>query len=550
MKVFITTSGIGSRLGKLTEFTNKSMVKIGQKPAISYIIEQYPKDFEFVITLGYFGDHVKQFLEMAYPERKFTFVCVDRYEGPGTSQVYSQLCAKDYLQEPFIYNDCDTIVKNLESQVPLRDFDYNFMVGFKTLSELYDSFDYDATSKKGNYESYKITRMYRKAESTEAMLSYIGIAGVYDYKTFWDTFERAYREIDYKILNDIYVYNHYNMFDDLRAIIVDNWTDTGSISGVMKARETFEDRLDVLNKNNEAIFVVNNKVIKFFANEEMLNQIMTHYDFIKEFCPKIIDRTRNFFSYPFIPGKTLMKEIDSEKFECMLEYYMKAGLWDDAKDCKNDFKECQHRFWIERCKERVKKFKDLYGVTEGHDIVVNGLTIPTKYTVDYMLSKLEDMFPYKNSKWTNWHGDFTLENIIEGDDNNLYLIDLRQNYDKELQYGDKLYDWGKLNMNLMFNYESIYNNLYTVKGDESNIHVDIKVSNNAYECKSVLKKFVNQHLCDYDYIEFVSSIILIDLCPLFADPLPKFLYYLGKYKMYKALRKIEQKYKEDIALMR
>ena len=38
-KVLITTSGIGSRLGKLTDFTNKSLVRIGDKPAISHIIE-------------------------------------------------------------------------------------------------------------------------------------------------------------------------------------------------------------------------------------------------------------------------------------------------------------------------------------------------------------------------------------------------------------------------------------------------------------------------------------------------------------------------------
>ena len=41
-KVLITTSGIGSRLGNLTNFTNKSLVRIGEKPAISHVIEHYP----------------------------------------------------------------------------------------------------------------------------------------------------------------------------------------------------------------------------------------------------------------------------------------------------------------------------------------------------------------------------------------------------------------------------------------------------------------------------------------------------------------------------
>ena len=66
-KVLITASGLGSRLGNLTKFTNKGLVRIGKKPALSYIIESYPDDVEFVVTLGHYGDQVEQFLNLAYP---------------------------------------------------------------------------------------------------------------------------------------------------------------------------------------------------------------------------------------------------------------------------------------------------------------------------------------------------------------------------------------------------------------------------------------------------------------------------------------------------
>ena len=80
-KVIITTSGVGTRLGKITNYTNKSLVRVGAKPSISYIIESYPKNTEFVITLGYFGNHVKDFLELAYPEINFEFVNVEKFKG-------------------------------------------------------------------------------------------------------------------------------------------------------------------------------------------------------------------------------------------------------------------------------------------------------------------------------------------------------------------------------------------------------------------------------------------------------------------------------------
>ena len=108
-KVLLTTSGLGSRLGELTDYTNKCLVRIGNKPAISLIIENYPIDTEFVVTLGYYGEYVRDFLELAYPERNFTFVEVDNYRGPKSSLGYSILQAREHLQCPFIFNACDTL---------------------------------------------------------------------------------------------------------------------------------------------------------------------------------------------------------------------------------------------------------------------------------------------------------------------------------------------------------------------------------------------------------------------------------------------------------
>ena len=267
MKVFITTSGIGSRLGQYTEFMNKSMLKVGRKPVIAHIIDQYPSNFEFVITLGYKGDHIKQFLQIAYPNYKFTFVIVDKYQGEGTSQVYSQLQAKEYLQEPFIYNDCDTIVENLDKQVDIENFNYNFLVGYNKISGLYDGFDYDETSK-DDVNSYNITKIYQKGESMATMASYIGIAGIYDWKTWWECCERAVKEVDYHILNDTYVYIKYiQYFSGIKTFIVYNWYDTGSLSGLITTRQHFSsnknEQLNVLDKYDQSILLLTIKSLSF-----------------------------------------------------------------------------------------------------------------------------------------------------------------------------------------------------------------------------------------------------------------------------------------------
>ena len=124
-KVLITTSGLGSRLGQLTDFTNKSLVRIGDKPAISYIIESYPKNTKFIITLGHYGSHVKQFLTLVYPECDFTFVNVDKFKGKGSSLGYSILQAKSLLNCPFIFHASDTLFQTYKVTPP----SFNYIIG-------------------------------------------------------------------------------------------------------------------------------------------------------------------------------------------------------------------------------------------------------------------------------------------------------------------------------------------------------------------------------------------------------------------------------------
>ena len=68
-RVCIPCAGTGSRLGPLTQFVNKSLVSIANRPTLSHLIEQFPEDAEFVIALGHKGHLVQEFIELAYPQR-------------------------------------------------------------------------------------------------------------------------------------------------------------------------------------------------------------------------------------------------------------------------------------------------------------------------------------------------------------------------------------------------------------------------------------------------------------------------------------------------
>ena len=175
-KILITTSGIGSRLGDLTDYTNKCLVRVGNKPAISCIIEMYPKDCNFVITLGHYGDLVKQFLILTYPDYNFTFVKVDKYQGPGSSLGYSIMMAKQYLQEPFIFHACDTLMSDDTEIKKSLSMTKSFCIGDKRS----DASQYATLL----MSSDRLIEIKRKGEINFDLV-YVGIAGIFEYELFF-----------------------------------------------------------------------------------------------------------------------------------------------------------------------------------------------------------------------------------------------------------------------------------------------------------------------------------------------------------------------------
>ena len=62
MKLVILAGGYGSRLGNLTNYIPKPMVRVGGKPMLWHIMKIYASYGinEFVICLGYKGDIIKE----------------------------------------------------------------------------------------------------------------------------------------------------------------------------------------------------------------------------------------------------------------------------------------------------------------------------------------------------------------------------------------------------------------------------------------------------------------------------------------------------------
>ena len=102
----------------------------------------------------------------------FFFANVDLYKGKGSGLGLSLLACEQYLQEPFVFLSCDTLVKEL---IPEPDHDW---MGFSQIEDL-------AQYRTLNVVNGNVAEICEKGAIRENLKAYIGLSGVHSYKKFW-----------------------------------------------------------------------------------------------------------------------------------------------------------------------------------------------------------------------------------------------------------------------------------------------------------------------------------------------------------------------------
>tara|TARA_R110002020_G_scaffold48961_5_gene139863 strand:+ start:70 stop:1614 length:1545 start_codon:yes stop_codon:yes gene_type:complete len=508
-KVLITTSGIGRRLGKLTDFTNKALIRVGDKPAISHIIEHYPKDTKFVITLGHYGNHIKDFLNLAYPDRKFEFVKIDKYKGPGSSLLYSISKTKLQLQCPFIFHASDTILTSKDS---LPDLKYNWGAGaFKEETSQYRTL---------LITNNKISKINDKGE-LNFDYSYIGLCGIKDYKEFWKNLELILNESPQNdTLSDVHVINEMLKVYKFNFHKIDTWLDIGNTSELQKTRKHFNNEIEVLDKKDESIFMFEDFVIKFFSNSKISQNRVKRAKKLKDLVPEIIDSTKNFYKYKKAKGNLFSKSVNQKTFNSFL-IWSKNNLWNPSK-VKNFPDKC-YDFYVTKSKKRILQY-------------LNGKPDKEEYINGELIPSINEIFNQIDFEWlcngipSRFHGDFILDNIIETNEG-FCLIDWRQDFAGELEIGDIYYDLAKLNHNLIINHGIVDQKQF----DPSLKNCYILCNSTLVKCREILHKFIVENGYDSKKVEILSSIIWVNMAPLHEYPFSKFLFNFGKYNLYKCL---------------
>ncbi len=516
-RVFIPTAGIGSRIKKYSNELNKSLLEVNNKPIISHIINKFPKKISFVIALGFKGNLVKNYLELAHPEKKFYFVNINKFKGRGSGLGLTLLKSKKYLNLPFIFISCDTI---FEDKVKIPDHNWVGVSGPIT------SGDYRAIQ--SNKNNIVVNFIDKKTKKKKNLKTYIGLAGIHDHKEFWSQMRQGKKKSIKQ--GEFYGLKHIN-----KKIKSYNfkWNDTGNENSYKKTLLFYKKKnsnINILPKKNENIWFNNNIVVKYFNDHEIIQKRVRRAKYLKGFVPKILNKKKNMYSYKKVDGN-IMSEIKSVNiFKRLLEHisvFHQSRAQVNSSKFLNTCKEFYKTKTIKRVKDFHKKFK-----VKDTDNFINGKKTPK-------LRELLSRIDWKNlydAKISRFHGDLHFENILYSNKNkNFYFLDWRQDFGNSSFKGDIYYDLAKFLHGLIVSHESVSKNKFFIHKNKKNINLAIKNPKIYSKYQNIYYKWLKNNNFDIKKVNILTGLIFLNIAPLHHHPYSIFLYFLGKKILLKEL---------------
>lgn len=520
-KVLIPSAGLGSRLGEFSKNLNKALVSVDNKPVISHVIEKFPKHIEIIIALGHKGQQLKQYLNLAHSDRNIIFVEIENYQGEGSGLGLTILKCKKHLQCPFIFIPNDTII--LE---PIPEPNNNW-VGFsdsKTCNQ-YRTLKID--------KNYFVKSIHEKTELlTHDNKPYIGLAGIRDYKNFWKHMKDGKNYGSIRIGESYAIKSMIDSGVEIKAKQF-TWFDTGNISSLKTAKEKIKSKNspEILEKSNEAIWFVNNRVIKYNKEESFISERVKRAKLLKGFVPEITSCSKNMYSYQMLTGQVVSKSSNKTIFENLIKYLEAFWVPRSLSDLeRKQFNKICDQFYREKTLKRVKLYFDRFSEQDEEE-VINGASIPP-------LSEIFKTVPWpllSEGVATRMHGDLHFENILLSESGEYYLLDWRQNFGGLLEYGDLYYDLAKLLHGLIVSHELVNKNMFSVDKNDNIINYNLLRKHSLVENEKQFFNYIQKKNLDPYKVRLLTSIIFLNIAPLHHYPYSKMLFYLGKESLYNLL---------------
>ena len=251
--------------------------------------------------------------------------------------------------------------------------------------------------------------------------------------------------------------------------------------------------------------------------------------FLEDTIPKLKVSGTNFYIYDFHEGQLMSNSINPESITMLLNW-AKINLWSkEPSNMIENFESIAEDFYLTKSIFRINKFNESRSIKDEQNLI-NNILIPAAKT----LIMNTRTYLTENVKIGRFHGDFILDNILTSN-LGFKLIDWREDFGGNLEFGDIYYDLAKLNHSLHINHGLVQNGDFFVSTDHSEIKCGILRKDVHVEMGRNLRKFTDSEGLNWKKIEILTALIWLNMSPLHHHPFDKFLYYYGRYHLQRAL---------------
>ncbi len=505
-KFCILAAGEGTRNNSFKGL-HKALLPVNNRPVISIIIDKVPKTVPVVVALGYKGEQVKTYLQNVYPNRIFEFIDVENYSGPGSGPGLSLLKCEKAMQCPFIFTSADTIVDN----------DFQFLTVDK---------NWVGVSQVSNTESHEYCLVKINGELVEEYFygnnqnayAFTGIAGVLDYKDFWKGLrQKNVIKREHQVLDGLRFLTNTHKFNM-------SWLDTGNVRAYTRTKSYYPNNLAV-EKDNEAIFVDNGYVIKYFEDPSRAQRRVERASQLSGIAPPVIKINENMYSYSYVEGNCLSNVYDEKILYNFLNDYHQKFRHEAYTKNKMFLDNCK-KMYQDKTRERVKVF---HGTELDNIKVINGVAVKP---IAELLDELDWASIYEKAIPSKFHGDLQPENLLVLPDGSYLYIDWRESFGEGLTVGDAYYDLGKLYHALVISNNLILNGAYEVNKTVDQAEIKYTLKNNLYQFLEILKDFCAMQKYEYEHVQLLGVLNYLNIASLYGKfedgKYGEFLFLLGK----------------------
>ncbi len=509
VKVCILAAGAGLRMDYLTRSTNKVLLPLHDRAILSHIFERFPADSEFVVAIGYQGQKIKEYCDLAHPDLSVECIEVDPCSGPGSGPGRSLLACRNLLEESF-FLVCGDTLWDLEWQPKVLDRNWVAIAPI----EKERSIDFCVIEHQQGLAKQIHDKKEQNSPEPEA---FTGLFFIKDHDLFFDGLDDARQ-----IRGEHQLSNGLERLVERGCLYVEHlggWLDTGNHQAYDRANRDCPNHMFM--KEGAFFYKVGDNVIKYFSEPKIVEKRVRRGTILKGLVPEVKKATTHYMQYPYVSGETLDQVLNPNLFQEFMGW-LDSHLWLEKQRVEKKDLQDSDFFYRQKTYGRIELFsrrQELAQSIQG----VNGKRVDN---ISDIMNELDWSF-LNRIDICRIHGDLLLNNVVKPERGEPFLlIDWRQDFAGNLQYGDRRYDLAKILLNLQYDFLALKKGEFLVKlGKQAQTQWSTPSWSNT--CIDILKDYCSKKGVSFDDVELIKNLVLINIAPLHRAELAQLFWFEG-----------------------